>query len=98
MTVEYSVSPMQYWGTLQKIRLIYLRTVIKKQKCTNGFFFEQYSHEPYIAVARFIQKYQGMPEHRLEDFAHEIAETKVNQVMEAAMKHQHPLQCTMEKE
>ena len=31
-------------------------------------------------------------------FAHEIAETKVNQVMEAAMKHQHPLQCTMEKE
>ena len=31
-------------------------------------------------------------------FAHEIAETKVNQVMDAAMKHQHPLQCTMEKE
>lgn len=31
-------------------------------------------------------------------FAFEIAETKVNQVMDAAQRHQHPLQCTMEKE
>ncbi len=31
-------------------------------------------------------------------FAHEIAETKVEQVMNFARKHQHPLQCTMEKE
>lgn len=31
-------------------------------------------------------------------FSHEIAETKVMQVMEAARRHQHPLQCTMEKE
>ncbi len=31
-------------------------------------------------------------------FTHEIAETKVTQVMEAARQHQHPLQCTMEKE
>ncbi len=31
-------------------------------------FFEQYSHEPYIAVARFINKYQGMPEHRKAEF------------------------------
>ena len=28
----------------------------------------------------------------------EIAETKVTQVMDFARKHQHPLQCTMEKE
>jgi glutathione S-transferase len=27
-------------------------------------FFEQYSHEPYIAVARFITKYLGLPEER----------------------------------
>ena len=27
-------------------------------------FFEQYSHEPYIAVARFIMLYLGMPEER----------------------------------
>jgi ATP-dependent Clp protease adaptor protein ClpS len=31
-------------------------------------------------------------------FSHEIAETKVSQVMEFAQRHQHPLQCTMEKE
>jgi ATP-dependent Clp protease adaptor protein ClpS len=31
-------------------------------------------------------------------FSYEIAETKVNQVMEAARQNQHPLQCTMEKE
>jgi len=31
-------------------------------------------------------------------FAYEIAETKVTQVMEMARQHQHPLQCTMEKE
>jgi glutathione S-transferase len=31
-------------------------------------FFEQYSHEPYIAVARFINKYLGLPEDRKQDY------------------------------
>ena len=31
-------------------------------------------------------------------FSHDIAETKVTQVMDLARKHEHPLQCTMEKE
>lgn len=31
-------------------------------------------------------------------FSHEIAETKVSQVMDLARRNQHPLQCTMEKE
>ena len=31
-------------------------------------FFEQYSHEPYIAVARFIAKYLGLPDDRLEEY------------------------------
>ncbi len=31
-------------------------------------FFEQYSHEPYVAVARFIQLYQGLPEARREEY------------------------------
>ncbi|MRX50879.1 ATP-dependent Clp protease adapter ClpS [Paracoccus sp. S-4012] len=31
-------------------------------------------------------------------FSHEVAETKVMQVMELARRQQHPLQCTMEKE
>ncbi|MGV3000848.1 glutathione S-transferase family protein [Vibrio sp. E150_018] len=40
----------------------------QKAKVYEWLFFEQYSHEPYIAVARFIQKYQGIPEHRLEEY------------------------------
>jgi glutathione S-transferase len=31
-------------------------------------FFEQYSHEPYIAVARFINKYLGLPEERRQEY------------------------------
>ena len=31
-------------------------------------------------------------------FAYEMAETKVAQVIETARRHQHPLQCTMEKD
>ncbi|MEX6725732.1 ATP-dependent Clp protease adapter ClpS [Parapedomonas caeni] len=30
-------------------------------------------------------------------FTYEVAETKVNQVVDFARKHQHPLQCTLEK-
>ena len=31
-------------------------------------------------------------------FSHEIAETKVTQVMDFSRRHEHPLQCMMEKE
>ena len=31
-------------------------------------------------------------------FTYEVAETKVTQVMDFARKHQHPLQCIMEKQ
>ena len=31
-------------------------------------FFEQYSHEPYIAVARFIQHYLGLPDSRRDEY------------------------------
>ncbi|MGJ8662408.1 MAG: glutathione S-transferase family protein [Marinicella sp.] len=31
-------------------------------------FYEQYSHEPYIAVARFIRQFQGMPISRQDEF------------------------------
>jgi ATP-dependent Clp protease adaptor protein ClpS len=31
-------------------------------------------------------------------FTYEVAETKVNQVMDFARQHQHPLQCTIEKD
>ncbi len=31
-------------------------------------FFEQYSHEPYVAVARYLKLYLGLPEDRLAEF------------------------------
>ena len=31
-------------------------------------FFEQYSHEPFIATARFINKFLGLPEERKADY------------------------------
>jgi ATP-dependent Clp protease adaptor protein ClpS len=31
-------------------------------------------------------------------FTYEVAETKVNQVMDLARQHEHPLQCTIEKD
>ncbi|MCE2571147.1 glutathione S-transferase family protein [Motilimonas eburnea] len=37
-------------------------------KVYEWLFFEQYSHEPYIAVARFIQHYLGMPEARQAEY------------------------------
>jgi glutathione S-transferase len=39
---------------------------IERAKVLEWQFFEQYSHEPYIAVARFINKYLGLPETRRE--------------------------------
>lgn len=31
-------------------------------------FWEQYSHEPFVAVVRFIKLYQGMPKERLAEY------------------------------
>ena len=39
-----------------------------KAKMYQWLFFEQYSHEPYIAVARYIQLYLGLPEARLTEY------------------------------
>ncbi len=49
-------------------------------------FFEQYSHEPYIAVARFINKYLGLPEDRKADYASkQEGGHRALQVMEAQL-------------
>lgn len=40
----------------------------KLAKVQQWQFFEQYSHEPYIAVARFIAKYLGIPENRRAEY------------------------------
>jgi len=41
---------------------------IERAKVLQWQFFEQYSHEPYIAVARYINKYLGLPEDRVEEY------------------------------
>ncbi|NDV90856.1 glutathione S-transferase family protein [Alteromonas sp. 345S023] len=49
-------------------------------------FFEQYSHEPYIAVARYINLYLGMPDtHRTEYVAKQAGGYRALAVMEARL-------------
>ncbi len=38
-----------------------------RAKVMQWLFFEQYSHEPYIATSRFIVRYLGSPDDRLEE-------------------------------
>lgn len=46
-------------------------------------FFEQYSHEPYIAVARYIAKYLGLPDDRKADYeSKQVGGHKALKVME----------------
>ncbi|MEH6454635.1 MAG: glutathione S-transferase family protein [Psychromonas sp.] len=40
----------------------------QKAKVYEWLFFEQYSHEPFIAVARFIEKYLGIPKQRQDEY------------------------------
>ncbi len=50
-------------------------------------FFEQYSHEPYIATARFINRYLGLPEARREEYeAKQAGGHKALGVMEQALQ------------
>ena len=50
-------------------------------------FFEQYSHEPYIAVARFIAKYLNLPEsRRLEYQAKQLGGHKALNVMDEQLR------------
>lgn len=41
---------------------------IERARVLQWMFFEQYSHEPCIAVARFIKFYQNMPESRMAEY------------------------------
>lgn len=52
-------------------------------------FFEQYSHEPYIAVARFINKYQGLPQERQAEYeSKQSGGHKALSIMEAHLSKQ----------
>lgn len=60
-----------------------------KAKVYEWLFFEQYSHEPYIAVARFINKYLGLPAERKAEYAAKQAGGhKALAVMEQALSTQ----------
>ena len=50
-------------------------------------FFEQFSHEPYIAVARYINKYLGLPESRRAEYeSKQAGAIKALQVMEQQLQ------------
>ena len=50
-------------------------------------FFEQYSHEPFIAVARFIAKYLGLPDERRAEYeSKQEGGHKALQVMERQLQ------------
>ncbi|MDH5544815.1 MAG: glutathione S-transferase family protein [Gammaproteobacteria bacterium] len=55
----------------------------QKAKVLEWQFFEQYSHEPYIAVARYIAKYLGLPQERQAEYdAKQSGGHKALQIME----------------
>lgn len=57
-------------------------------------FFEQYSHEPYIATSRFIVKYLGSPDDRMADLAaKQPAGYKALAVMEQHLESQNYFAC-----
>lgn len=63
-----------------------------KAKMYEWMFFEQYSHEPCIAVARFINKYLGLPETRFEEYqCLQLKGHKALAIMEHALSHKHYL-------
>ncbi|MHB0776146.1 glutathione S-transferase family protein [Halomonas sp. WWR20] len=52
-------------------------------------FFEQYSHEPYIAVARFIARYLGLPPEREAEYrAKQEGGHRALAVMESTLREQ----------
>ena len=57
-------------------------------------YFDKRSEEAVRIMLHVHQKGVGM----CGVYTYEVAETKVSQVMDLARQHQHPLQCTMERE
>lgn len=63
------------------------KDVFEYAKIQQWQFFEQYSHEPYIAVARYIAKYLGLPKAReAECFSKQEGGHKALQVMEQQLQ------------
>ena len=94
-------------GTLTKTRAKTARPPLYKVMLLND------DYTPMEFVVHVLERFFGMSHayaselmltvHRkgvavVGVFSFEVAETKVAQVMDFARRHQHPLQCTMEKE
>ena len=59
-----------------------------KAKVLEWMYFEQYSHEPNIAVRRFINKYQGMPAERQSEYdSKETGGLKALGILENGLQH-----------
>lgn len=62
---------------------------LSRAKVLQWQFFEQYSHEPFIAVARYISKYLGLPKDREAEYqSKQSGGHKALKVMETALSNQ----------
>ncbi len=61
---------------------------LDRAKVLQWQFFEQYSHEPFIAVARYINKYLGLPDDKKEEYqSKQVGGYKALAVMDEALSH-----------
>jgi glutathione S-transferase len=60
---------------------------LRRARVLQWQFFEQYSHEPFIAVARFIASYLGLPPERKADYdAKQSGGHKALRIMETQLR------------
>ena len=59
---------------------------------------QQVFNHPYDRATAFANEIDTLGKAIVGTYNYEIAETKVNQTMDLAQQHQHPLQCVLEKE
>ena len=58
----------------------------ERARMLEWLFWEQYSHEPYVAVARFQMLYQGKARHEIEPRLHERGEAALDRLEQAVAK------------
>jgi ATP-dependent Clp protease adaptor protein ClpS len=107
MTASDPKNPGSETGVLTRTRTKTAKPPLYKVLLLND------DYTPMEFVVHVLERFFGMPHHHAIEvmltvhrkgvavvgvFSFEIAETKVTQVMDYARRHQHPLQCTMEKE
>ena len=78
------------------------RVLKQKKKKTpkefNAYILEQYNNKSREDATRIMLHVHQHGVGVCGVFTYEVAETKVAQVVDTARRHQHPLQCTMEKD